>query len=277
MIEATVTLPLFRAHYIAWLALESLCRQQDITFEWELVIAEELNDETFGIDRIKDYRKRLQDVGCVRLEYIPLDNWISLGIKHKMIAEHTSPSSGLFFKSAADIYSAPQRLQRIYDLWKEHPEGDWFIPVTAINYDIKTGQAIVRDPAKMLLPGTRVNDIAGLAIRGELFREAITSFGSSVNQAIRMTDTEAWNFCNSAKGDDLIVIRELSDMWRYGLNTTGLNNISDRTHLFIQPNKNPLIIPYPYDLSETIPHDILDRLKECVKLLPLHKKQVPPE
>ena len=52
MIEASVTLPLFRSQYIAWLQLESLCRQQDVDFEWELLIAEEQGDETIGIKRI---------------------------------------------------------------------------------------------------------------------------------------------------------------------------------------------------------------------------------
>ena len=41
MIEMSVRMPLFRARYIAWLALESLCRQKRVTFKWELVIAEE--------------------------------------------------------------------------------------------------------------------------------------------------------------------------------------------------------------------------------------------
>jgi len=38
MIELSVGLPFFRSKYIGWAALESLCLQENINFEWELII-----------------------------------------------------------------------------------------------------------------------------------------------------------------------------------------------------------------------------------------------
>ncbi len=70
MIELSVCAPFFRAKYIGWLALESLCRQKDINFEWELIISEEMFDEAMGKDVIMKYKSRLEDLGCVRLKYI---------------------------------------------------------------------------------------------------------------------------------------------------------------------------------------------------------------
>ncbi len=37
----TVALPVWNGSRIAWLAMESLCRQEEIDFWWELVICEE--------------------------------------------------------------------------------------------------------------------------------------------------------------------------------------------------------------------------------------------
>lgn len=48
MIELTVAMPLYNSKYIAWLAMESLCRQKNVTFDWELIVSEEQNDEMYG-------------------------------------------------------------------------------------------------------------------------------------------------------------------------------------------------------------------------------------
>ena len=51
-IEFSVRMPMFRSKYIAWLALESLCRQKGVNFEWELITAEEqVGKEVFGKKR----------------------------------------------------------------------------------------------------------------------------------------------------------------------------------------------------------------------------------
>ena len=78
MIKLSVALPVFNSKRIAWLAMEGLCRQENINFEWELVIAEEQGPEKFGSKAFLSYEGRLREVGCVRVRYIKLIKWIPL-------------------------------------------------------------------------------------------------------------------------------------------------------------------------------------------------------
>jgi hypothetical protein len=78
---------MFRSKYIGWLPLESLCRQEDVDFEWELIIAEEENDESFGFENIKNYTDRLKASGCIKIEYLGLKKWIPLSRKYKLLAD----------------------------------------------------------------------------------------------------------------------------------------------------------------------------------------------
>ena len=71
MYAMTVALPMYRCRSIGWLALESLCNQVDIDFEWELIIMEEagVNAGVLGFDpmgrgTIMAYKARLK-TSCV--------------------------------------------------------------------------------------------------------------------------------------------------------------------------------------------------------------------
>ena len=79
-IELSVCIPLFRARYCAWLAFEGLCRQTDIDFNWELIMAEEVGDEDFTEAEVMKYKARLEKVGCVKLKYIPIKKWMPLSL-----------------------------------------------------------------------------------------------------------------------------------------------------------------------------------------------------
>lgn len=262
---------MFRSKYIAWLQLESLCRQNPVDFEWELLIAEELHDETFGEALVRSYQTRLESRSCTRLQYTPVRKWITLGAKWKMLIQQTSPSSTLFFPSAADIYSAPQRLSRLYSLHLDHPDGDWFIPATAIDYDILTRRAVVRDIDQMRT--LKKPDVAGLAAAGLILREAAELF--KVEQMITLVDSKIWAYSKLARPKGIKIIRDHSDMWRYGINVNGLGNISDRTDVFSLKIGLPWV-PYTNDLADTIPKDVLLRLKDCVQFVPHHTRKVPP-
>ncbi len=271
MIKASVLLPMFRSKHIAWVQLESLCRQVRVDFEWELLIAEELHDETLGEALVRSYETRLESVGCTRLQYTPVRGWITLGAKWKMLLLQTSPSSALFFPSAADIYSAPQRLSRLHRLFLKYPDGDWFIPATAIDYDILTGKAVMRDMEQMRT--LNKPDIAGFAAAGSLLRQAAALF--KVDQMITLVDGKIWAYCKQIRPQGMKIIRDYSAMWKYGLNVNGLGNISDRTDVFSLKIGAPWV-PYPNDLARTIPKDVLNRLKGCAQFVPHHTRKVPP-
>ncbi|MBA7678489.1 hypothetical protein ES703_86765 [subsurface metagenome] len=262
---------MFRTAYIAWLQLESLCRQRGVTFQWELIVAEELGDETFGEAQVNRYQKRLQEVGCTRIDYTPLETWITLGAKWKLLIERSSPSSILFFLQGADSYSAPQRLHTLYTLYNDHPTGDWFIPFTGIDYDLSSGKALYRDPANLKILNKA--DIHGNAASSSLLRDAAMLFKTET--MVSLVDGKIWAYCKSVRPQGMKVIRDSTDMWKYGFSLNGFGNISDPATIF-SPQFRSLFIPYPYNLADTIPKDILDRLSSCIQFLPLHTRKVPP-
>ena len=114
-IEMTVAMPCYRANKIAWLALESLCRQKDIDFEWELIICEEEHEQMIGDWTINEYITRLIDAGCRKIVYLHLDRWVLLAKKWQIIGQHMSDTSEAFMLHAADCYSGAQRLKMSYD------------------------------------------------------------------------------------------------------------------------------------------------------------------
>lgn len=48
-IRLSIGLPLYNSSKIVWLALNSLCGQKNINFEWELVICEEKKRSKFKL------------------------------------------------------------------------------------------------------------------------------------------------------------------------------------------------------------------------------------
>ena len=275
MIKASVLIPMFRAKYIAWLTMEGWCRQQDVNVEWELIIAEETRCESFGEENVMEYRKRLEEVGCVSLKYIPLIDWIPLGAKWKLLLEQISDSSTLVFRDAADIFSAPQRMTTLYSLYEEHPEGHWFVPVSFIVYSIEKDESIIGDPEALLAMNPPRGDIGSVAVSANVIRKArlnMVSAKKNVDGVFRRAVMEA--------EPDLVIIRDLSDMWKYGISAHGFGNISRRSHIFNNIHKSKKyypLVPCPFDIRETIPSDILDRLKKSIKYIPLHIKEFLPE
>jgi hypothetical protein len=64
-----------------------------------------------------------------------------------------------------------------------------------------------------------------------------------------------------------------TDNWKYGFNTDGFNNFSNRDCIFKRlvdqsGRKRPDLLTCPIDLHDTIPEDIMERLEESRKLIP---------
>lgn len=139
-IEATVGLPLYNANNIYWLALESLCNQEGIDFNWELLICEEKHENQVGREAIRDYVGRLKKVGCVQVVYIELDDWVNLTDKWIKMFRFTDIDSKAFFLQASDCYSQPKRLKESFDLIKSGI--DWVDYTDGYFYNIHTKQLI---------------------------------------------------------------------------------------------------------------------------------------
>jgi len=222
MIVLTVAIPMFNADKIGWLALESLTRQENIDFEWELVIAEEQDKNMFGYDRIVEYKERLKQVGCQRLHYIPLKNWIPLPIKWRMMAEDNvvSESSKVFTFAGADNYNYKDRLKIEYDLVNSGL--DWVSSLIMPFFFIRTGEIFVAD-YKRFEPRWKTH--AGMAFSTK------TEYVKHLPDSDKRYGIDGWLFdmireyvLKSKK--DFSIKRVEGDYWKHGFGTHGLNLIS---------------------------------------------------
>ena len=123
--ELTVALPVYNSKKIAWMAIESLCNQINVDFNWELIVYEEIHSESVFPNLIYDYLELLKLNKCCKIVFITgkekvllVDKWIS-------IANNTSHTSKAFLLQAADCYSPKTRLKISYDkIVKENY--DWY-------------------------------------------------------------------------------------------------------------------------------------------------------
>jgi len=240
--DFSLTIPMFQTEHIGWLIMESLARQEKIDFPWELIIAEEIGYSPLGEKRIFEYQKRLEEVACIRIRYIPLDEWIPLGQKVMLMRAMLDPSSKVWMNSDADQFLPPLYLKTVFDaLWdgkfKVFRTPKWLL------YEIKSEKTQFYD---------------------------VTNFYNRLDQPVLVFSRDIIYRIHMGKKVDYHVptgIRELprfedkTDNWKYGLGVTGLNNCS--TGRPFGDVESPPFFPCPIDINETIPKDIMDRLRDC--------------
>jgi len=265
MIDASVVMPLYRAEHIAWLALEGLARQKNVDFTWELIIAEEQNDETFGLRRIQKYYERLKKVGCVWIKYFKLDDWIPLGTKQHLMFQECHKRSIVVFFNAADLFSYPTRLKEQFDTLSNE-KYDWYRCLKAPIYDLHSQKTLVHAP-----------DISLRKYRGDSsWRAFKTDFARQIPlmSRLRLLDRQTFHrYCEVSNGNRKKIYLDRSESWRFGLNVNGLNNLSlNRNRKFKE--ENPPLYPasrFNYDMIDCLPEDIITKLHNCRKHLKGHK------
>jgi hypothetical protein len=277
MIELSVGIPMFRAKYCGWIALESLIRQEGIDFEWELVVAEEVKYNPFTKKRILDeYQKKLKSVGCVKITYIPLKKWMFLSNKVAMMAGKCAKKSKMYASNSADLYSPPKRLKTQYDLMKGEPNIDFTSNSRTIVYDIKTEQYYLNDGKFFIERGKIVTDGTCRTMRMELMR----TLPKLANKR-KSIDSWMWHcfkqYRRSKKKKFGVHIDLTTDNWKYGLNVHGLNNLTFkvREQRFSGLKRPENIVDCPFDIRETIPEEIIERLREAKEWLTVHKRTRP--
>lgn len=253
MIELTVALPLYNAKNIAWLALESLCRQKDVNFEWELICAEETTPNPFTKEGVLKYEERLKQVNCKRIEFIELNQKIPLSFKWKLIARKAMDTSIAFLLQAGDCYSQPYRLKESYDLLVKQ-EYEWISSQIGPFYEINTGLVFLYDLRKRprtagLNMGARIELIKNLP--DEIKNKSVDSWiVTSITNYLKRAPKRAFNN---------------SDNWKYGFDSHGLNNISKGRSKIMRTKKD--IYNGTVDLNQYIDSDILTRIKDCARLV----------
>ena len=249
MIELSIALPMFKSKHIAWLALESLCRQQNIDFEWELIISEETNKEYdyFGRDEIFKYVEKLTNIGCERIEYIPLDIWVPLSKKWKLISNSCSETSKCFVLQAADCYSFPKRLKETYDIIVKK-DFDYVSSQVGPFYDIKTKLAMMYDMRKR-------PKVHGLNMALKPF------YIKNLPDEIIRRGIDSWIVKNLKKQNKKFrYFHNNSESCLHGVDTNGINNISTQRLKIMQVRKD--VYPYEIEIWRYIPKDILQKLDE---------------
>lgn len=244
----TVALPAFNAKNIAWLAMESLCHQTGIDFDWEIVIMEEANENAFTKEAFLEYEERLKELRCIRIKYVSLPHRITLSEKWKRIWENASKNSVAFLLQACDCYSYPQRLKTSYDAIIKG--FDWVTCKKGCFYEVSTGRMILYDGDSLSKAITHLN----MGFKTE-FMKALP-----VAELLSGIDGFLFKSFASQKGNPLSVFYDESENWKYGVDTHGLNNISKKRGEFFD-NIIPPFVKTDIKLSDITPPEITEKLE----------------
>lgn len=253
-IELSVVIPYYRAGDIGFIPLESLIRQQNINFFWELIIIEEQFNNPFTFDKLKAYLPKLKRAGCAKVTYYALYEWIPLASKWWFLFQNIDPKSKVVCCNAADIYMSKHRLKRQYDILTSG-EFNYHKISGNLVYDIEQMKHV-----KLMLEPDRT-DTCCQALTARLAKTL--PFGS------RSSRVDGWRYSHF-KGAGLKVFFDTSDTWQDTVNINGLNNISTTRQ------KRIVDIAPPFqsccdDLSHHIPLEVASMLIACRDKVPNHR------
>lgn len=257
MYAITVALPMYRCRSIGWLALESLCRQVDIDFEWELIIMEEagvnagiLGFDPMGRGTIMAYKARLKEVGCTSIQYVPLKEWLPLS--EKWVQMGRLAQSEDFLLLGADDYAPPNRLSLTRKALKDGSQ--WAQSQVSPFYDIFSETLCIYKTIEALEERTAMN----MAVKTSLIKRFNTGQTAKFHvDHTLFTLAKDLSFSFRVKHIDGIA-------WQKGVCTTGLNQISGRRSYQMQNYVKPYYRPSgtdPKKLSDCLPADVANKLR----------------
>lgn len=231
--KLTVALPIYNGKDIAWLCLESLKRQLDADFDWELIVFEEQHEQQVG-------ELYFFNTGpCVKTTYITQENKLTLGEKWHKIVQAAHPESKVIVFCAADNYYHPYMLRDSLDaIERGH---DWFFTTKGFFYDFAT--------QKILLYSSRKK--TGLQMAAS--REAAKRIPNQKRH--RMVDK--WLRAHIGPENPAI---DQSNHWGGTLFTHGYHTISSKRGEYFNNPKNPFR-KAGERLEDIVPGDIADRIK----------------
>ncbi len=253
MIELTVGLPMYRSALTADVAFESLVNQKNINFNWELLIIEEQND-CFGLEKIKKYVSELKKVGCTRLEYIKIDEWVHLSQKWKKLSEISSESSKCFLLQAADCYSQPYRLKETYDIFKKDSKVSWVQSAKGYFYQLELKKMSLFDYNS---PNYNHPCALNMALKTSLLKQSSIRISNSV-------DRDLFDAATIANNEKLKVVFNDSENWKLGVDLDGISNFSKDRKILIQRD----ILPFKNvaaNLCDVVPKNVFKYIKSLEK------------
>ncbi len=230
--KLTVAVPVWNNKEIAWLCIESLRRQKEVDFEWELIIFEEEQDQQLG-------HQYFNDLAPVDMRYMTHQQKQSLGRKwYAMINAAHPDSEGVVFCDADD-YCHPYVLRDTLDAFRSGY--DWFCHADGYFYDFNTGKIIQYSSRKR--PGIRLS--------------ARMDIAKKLPDKVRPRLIHAW-FNAHMKPQNMLFSQ--TDHWEKGLFTNGHNSISkSRDRYFEKPVK-----PFrgtDKDLEDIVPAEVVKKIR----------------
>lgn len=232
----TVALPNY-ASDIAWLAMESLTRQQT-DCEWELIVYED-SDRPLGKDFFLSYFDRLKKVGCKRIEYFYSSERVPLNKKWITMAEASDKDSLGIMLQGSDDYSFSKRIKMTWIAFRMF--ADWLDFKSAYFYNIRT---------KKMMYFEAPEDLTGVNIA--ISKKAMLQMPKDED---KWQGVDSWLFKNMPEGFNHIQISEPVD----GVFTDGFNRISlSRRKIYTNPT--PPFYKTNKRLDELIPQEIIELL-----------------
>lgn len=233
MIKITVAIPVWNNKDIAWLCLESLRRQKDIDFEWEIMVFEEEHSQQLGEEYFFKY------LSGISITYHTQPNKLSLGQKwYKMINAAHPDSKGMVFCDADD-YCHPYVLRESLDAFCSGY--DWLCHENGYFYDFITGGVIQYSSRKK--PGIRLSARMDIAKR--------------LPNKVRPRLMHAW-FNAHMKPQNMLFSQ--TDHWKNGLFTNGHNSISKSRDRYFRNPVNPFR-KTDMDLEDIVPKEVAERIR----------------
>jgi len=239
----TLALPNYASN-IAWLAMESLCRQLTPT-DWELIVFED-SDKPLGKEFYTQYSDRLAAAGCKEIKYIYSEERYPLNLKWVQMAKLAHSDSLGIILQASDDYSEPFRIETAE---REFLRGtDWLHSNLANFYNVKTN--------KMMLFRQEGKTGVNIAISLRAILQMPTDFD-------RWEGVDSWLWDNMPPNAS--VMTDDSVNWVAGVFTDGFNRISKARRNYYR-NPKPPFHKTQTRIEMLIPKEIIERLKKHKQL-----------
>jgi hypothetical protein len=253
-IELTVALPVYNSKNIAWLCLEGLVNQINIDFDWELIVYEEMHDESVFPKVLEKYHNQLKNLRCRKILFITNVNKVNLIDKWITIGKNMSNTSEVFMLQAADCYSPKTRLKTSYDKIKKE-NFDWYDQTKGYFYSFISKKLYLYD----IVSVTNLN----MSLNPRFIKSLPYS---SINKGI---DGYIYSHCLKECTKENKKIKRFYDNSLYpdSVDTHGYNNISvDRENIFKtnkqifkDTNLNITQLDIPFEVSNKIDNTIFNK------------------
>ncbi len=254
-----IGIPMFKAGPIGWLSLESVARQENTTFPWEVIVIEDSEDpDRMGEDAVRAFEPRMRERGCVSLKYEIMPGRPPLSLKWRRIGQLLGPACEVFCIQGCDDYCDPHRFARTMRLFASGSV-DWIQSRYGLFYDIPQDRAVLYDDQLKKSYLAEVDGFTrhptGLNMAGHA-----RYFRNLPNEEVRR-GVDQWLFRGVIlqDPDPRILWDETEPDWRLAAFTQGLNTISIHRRELMRLCQEPFLTS-PTPPSDVFPPDVHARL-----------------